>query len=159
VKEALKKMKSGKALGPNDIPIEVWRCLGDIAIVWLTKLFNIIFRFNKMPDELRRSILVPIIKNKGDIQSYTNYRGIKLMSHTMKLWERVIEHRLRKLTTVSKNQFGFMLERSTMDAIFLIRQLMERHREQKDLQMIFIDLEKAYDKIPRNIIWWGLKGN
>jgi hypothetical protein len=43
------------------------------------------------------------------------------MSHTMNLWERVIEHRLRKLTTVSKNQFYFMLGRSTMEAIFLIR--------------------------------------
>jgi hypothetical protein len=40
VKEAFKKMKTGKALGPDDIPIEVWRCLGDIAILWLTKLFN-----------------------------------------------------------------------------------------------------------------------
>jgi Reverse transcriptase (RNA-dependent DNA polymerase) len=80
------------------------------------------------------------------------------MSHTMKLWERVIEHRLRKLTTVSKNQFGFMPGRSTMEAIFLIRQLMKRHREQKkDLYMIFIDLEKAYDKIPKNIMWWALK--
>jgi Reverse transcriptase (RNA-dependent DNA polymerase) len=76
----------------------------------------------------------------------------------MKLWERVIEHRLRKLTTVSKNQFGFMSGRSIMDMIFLIRQLMERHREQKkDLYMIFIDLEKAYDKISRNITWWALK--
>jgi hypothetical protein len=103
VKEALKKMKTGKALGPDDIPIEIWRCLGDIAIVWLTKLFNIIFRSNKMPDERRRSILVPIFKNIEDIQSYTNYRGIKLISHIMKLWERVIEHCIRKLTTVSKN--------------------------------------------------------
>jgi Reverse transcriptase (RNA-dependent DNA polymerase) len=75
------------------------------------------------------------------------------MSHTMNLSERVIEHRLRKLTTVSKNQFGLMPGRSTMEAIFLIRQLMERYREQKDLHMIFIDLKKVYDKIPRNIIW------
>jgi hypothetical protein len=51
-----------------------------------------------------------------------------------------------------------MLERSTMEVIFLIRQLMKRHREQKkDLHMIFIDLEKAYDKILRNIMWWALK--
>jgi Reverse transcriptase (RNA-dependent DNA polymerase) len=45
-----------------------------------------------------------------------------------------------------------------MKAIFLIRELMERHREQKkDLHMIFIDLEKTYDKIPRNIMWWALE--
>ena len=79
--ETLKRMKGGKAMGPDGIPIEVWRCLGDVAIVWLTKLFNHIFWLNKMPDEWRRSILVPIYKNKGDIQSCTNYRGIKLMSH------------------------------------------------------------------------------
>jgi hypothetical protein len=55
------------------------------------------------------------------------------MSHTMKLWERVIEYRLRKLTTVSKNQFGFILRRSTMKAIFYkiaheeISKIEERH--------------------------------
>jgi hypothetical protein len=79
VKEALKRIKGGKAMCPT----EVWKCLGDIVIFWLTKLFNHIFRSNKMPDEW--STLVPIFKNKGDIQSCTNYRGIKLMSHTMKL--------------------------------------------------------------------------
>jgi hypothetical protein len=51
VKEVLKRMKVGKAMSPDGIPIEVWRCLGDIAIIWLTKLFNTIFRTNRMPDE------------------------------------------------------------------------------------------------------------
>jgi hypothetical protein len=52
-------------MGPDGIRIEVWRCLRDVAIVWLTKLFNIIFRSNKMLVEWGRSILVPIFKNKG----------------------------------------------------------------------------------------------
>ena len=55
--------------------------------------------------------------------------GIKLMRHTMKHWERVIEHRLRGVTSVTQKQFGFMPGRSTMEAIFLIRQLMESYRE------------------------------
>jgi hypothetical protein len=45
-----------------------------------------------------------------------------------------------------------------MEAIFLLRQLMERCREQKkNLHMIFIDLEKAYDKVTRNVMWWALQ--
>jgi hypothetical protein len=110
-----------------------------------------------MPDEWRQNILVPIFKNKEDVPSCTNYQGIKLMSHTMNLWERIIEHRLRGVTNVTKNQFGFMPRRSTMETIFLIRQLMKRCKEQKkDLHMVFIDLEKAYDKVTRNDMWWAL---
>jgi hypothetical protein len=71
-----------------------------------------------MPNEWRRSILVPIFKNKGVVQSCTNYQGIKLMSHTIKLWERIIEHRLRGVTNVTEKQFGFMPVRSSIEAIF-----------------------------------------
>jgi hypothetical protein len=43
VKDALKRMKGGKVMGPDGLPIEVWRSLGDVVIVLLTKLFNLIF--------------------------------------------------------------------------------------------------------------------
>ena len=66
VKITLKKMKNGKAVGPDDIPAEVWKCLGMAAVVFLTGLFNDILQLKKMPDEWRRSTLVPIFKGKGD---------------------------------------------------------------------------------------------
>ena len=69
-----------------------------------------------MSSERRRSTLIPIYKNKWEIQNHKNYHGIKLMSHNMKLWERVIEHRLRHETTISKNWFSFMPEWYTMEA-------------------------------------------
>ncbi|GJZ57205.1 retrovirus-related pol polyprotein LINE-1 [Tanacetum coccineum] len=107
-----------------------------------------------MPEEWRLSEVIPIFKNKGDAQVCSNYRGIKLLGHTMKLWERVIERRLRRETSVSENQFGFMPGRSSVEAIHLIRSLMKKYRErQRDLHMAFLDLEKAYDSVPRELIW------
>ncbi|XP_074378152.1 uncharacterized protein LOC141719673 [Apium graveolens] len=103
VKGALHKMWRGKATGPDQIPIEVWLCLGEEGEQWLMRLFDNILQTNDIPQEWRRSMVVPIDKNKGDAQDCSNYRGIKLLSHTMKLWERVIETRLRSKVEVSEN--------------------------------------------------------
>ena len=85
------------------------------------------------------SMLVPISKDKGDIQCCNNHREIKLMSYSMKLWERVIEQRVRCETSVSLNQFGFMPRRFTIEAIYILRQLMRMYRDRKkDLQMTLL---------------------
>ena len=85
VVEALKKMKKDKAVGPDNIPTEAWRCLGQTGVEKLRHLFNGILETEKIPDEWRWSTLVPIYEHKGDIQDCGNYRGIKLISHTMKI--------------------------------------------------------------------------
>ena len=150
VRENMKRMKNGKAVGPDDIPVEVWKCLGEIALEFLTKLYNRTMESERMPEEWRDSILIPIFKNKGDIQSCSNYRGIKLISHSMKLWERVVERRLRSELTFSEQQYGFMPGKSTTDALFALRVLMEKYREgQKELHCVFVDLEKS--------VWQGAK--
>nr|XP_043616061.1 uncharacterized protein LOC122587978 [Erigeron canadensis] len=76
----------------------------------------------------------------------------------MKLWERVIDMRLTRVTKVAENQFGFMPVRSSMEAIHITRTLMEKYRErQKALHCAFLDLEKAYDSVPRELIWRTLQ--
>ena len=59
---------------------------------------------------------------------------------------------------MGENQFGFIAGRSTTGAIFVIRQLQEKYPEKKQkLHHIFVDLEKAFDKVPRPAIRWALR--
>ena len=135
--EGMKRMKNGKAVGPDDIPMDVCKCLGENALEFLTKLYNKTMESGRMPDDWRGSLLMPIFKNEGDVQSFSNNRGIQLISHTMKLWERVVEGRLRSELTLSKQPYGFMPGKSTIDALFALRPLMEKYREgQKELHCV-----------------------
>ncbi|EYB90344.1 hypothetical protein Y032_0221g2564 [Ancylostoma ceylanicum] len=154
VRKVVKKMKVGKAAGPDGVPAEVWKSLGELGLQWLTTFFNNITWSARIPQAWRDNVIVPIFERKGGVMDCANYRGIKLIAHTMKIHERLVDMRLRGVVEIASDQFGFIPERSAIDAIFIARQVMEKYREKnKPCHIAFLDLEKAYDRLPRSILW------
>ena len=65
-------------------------------------LLQKIFEQEKMLEEWRDSLIVPIFKQKEDIHDSGNSRGIKMVSHTMKIWERIVDRRLSEETSIGE---------------------------------------------------------
>ena len=83
---------------------------------------------------------------------------MKLLEHGMKVVERVLEKRLCRIMTVNEMQFGFMPERGTIDAIFILRGMQEEyHAKVKKLYMCFVELENAFDRVPRKVLELALR--
>ena len=103
-------------------------------------------------------MVLPIYKGKGDPMECGSYRGIKLLEHAMKVVERIFEHTIRQQIEIDDMQFGFMKGKGTTDAIFMTRQVQENFRVKgKKLYFGFVDLEIAFDRVPREVISWAMR--
>ena len=157
VRTAIKQMKKGKAAGPSGVTVEMLQAAGEAGIRWVTEICNAILKEGKVPSDWERSWIVSVYKGKGDALECGSYRGIKLLDQVMKVMERVIEKRVRSIVLIDEMQFGFRPGRGTTDAIFIVRQLQEKYLGRKrELWMAFLDLEKAFDRVPREVVWWAL---
>jgi hypothetical protein len=158
VRVAMNKMKSGKAAGPTGVVAEMLLAGGEAMVTWVTDLCNVIIKEGSIPADWKRSWIVNVYKGKGDALECGSYRGIKLLEHVMKVYERVLENRVRQKVELNAFQFGFRSGCGTTDAVFIVRQLQERYLEKKkELWMAFVDLEKAFDRVPREVVWWALR--
>ena len=90
--------------------------------------------------------------------SVMTLRGVKLVEHAMKIVERVLERRIQTLVNLTKMQFGFMPGKGTVDAIFIVRTMQEEYqKKEKKLYMCFVDMEKAFDRVPRKVMEWAMR--
>ena len=158
VRAAIGKMKSDRGSGPSGLVADILKAAGEVGVNWMTDVCNAVMTEGKVPSDWCKSWMVTVFKGKGDALECGSYRGIKLLEHGMKVFERVLEARLRRNVVIDDMQFGFMPGRGTTDAIFIVRQLQERYLEKnRELWMAFVDLEKAFDRVPREVLWWALR--
>ncbi|XGW10232.1 hypothetical protein V3C99_012037 [Haemonchus contortus] len=155
---AMKRMKSGKATGPDDLAADVWKSKCWNPAGWLTDFFNQVVAEKKVPESWQQSTTIPIWKKKGSPGDCACYRPIRLLSHSMKIFERIVDSRIRDIVELTTNQCGFVSGCSTIDAIHATRLLLEKHREKRrPVHLAFLDLEKAFDRVPRDVIWYALR--
>ena len=164
VTKALAKMKSGKAAGPSGIIVEMLKAAGSKGIVFLRELTKSVVKHGKIPEDWEMSFILNLYKGKGDALNRGNYRGLKLTEHVMKVMERIVDGMIREMIAIDEMQFAFVPGRGTTDAIFIIRQLQEKFLSRKDLNdknltlfFAFVDLEKAFDRVPRKVLWWAMR--
>ena len=142
----LRKIKSRKAAGLDEIPPEVWktRQFDDI----LLRHCNAVSNQNPI-DKWKKGCILPFPK-KGDLRLPKNYRGITLTSIAAKIYNALLRNRIEpKIDNIlRKNQNGFWRNRSTTSQILSIRRIIEGVRA-KNLQatLLFVDFTNAFDSI------------
>ena len=131
----VKFLKRGKAPGPKPVTSSIQ--LGYIPTAWKIAILRMLLKPDKLPSLT------------------TSYRPISLISSIMKLFERVIEQRLRShlehIGFINKHQSSFRKATSTDDHLFRLSQsIMESFNRREHVVAAFLDIEKAFDNVWHN---------
>ena len=132
---------------------------GQPAVAVLHAICIKIWETGKWPSTWTKSIIITIPK-KGNIQLRNNYRTISLISHGSKVMLKIILNRLRPLAEniIAEEQAGFRRGRSTIEHIFNLRILCEKHiQHQRNIYHVFIDFKKAFDRVWHEALWTTMK--
>ncbi|KAK3511357.1 hypothetical protein QTP70_005279 [Hemibagrus guttatus] len=187
VRKALKRMKSGKAAGPDDIPVEAWKCLGEAAVEFLTSLFNRVLKnLEKAYDRVPREELWYCMRKSGVAEKY-----VRVVQDMYERSRTVVRCAVGQ-TEEFKVEVGLHQGSALSPFLFAIvmDQLSEEVRQESPWTMMFADdivicsesreqveenlerwrfalerrgmkvsrnLEKAYDRVPREELWYCMR--
>ena len=109
VVKAIREIKVGKTAEPSEVSAEMIAVSGEIGIGVMVELCQAMLNRRGMPADWELSVVVPILKGKGDAMNCMAYERVtKLLEHAIKIVEKVLERRLRHMMKVDEMQFGFM---------------------------------------------------
>ncbi|TWW80160.1 hypothetical protein D4764_10G0011900 [Takifugu flavidus] len=158
---------SNEEAGPGDLGIGSHISGAEVAEVvkkllglsWLTRLCNIAWTSGAVPLDWQTGVVVPLFK-KGDRRVCSNYRGITLLSLPGKVYSGVLERRVRQIVEprIQEEQCGFRPGRGTVDQLYTLSRVFEGAWEfAQPVHMCFVDFEKAFDRVPRGVLWGVLR--
>jgi Reverse transcriptase (RNA-dependent DNA polymerase) len=153
VRWAISCLKQGRAPGIDLVTAEEILAAGVVGVDIMFALCSKIWAEEKIPDEWKHSVIVPIYKKKDKLVC-DNYRGISLLSHAEKLVATIILHRIKARTqeVLTEAQAGFRPGRSTIDQLLSLRLIAKKYQEfDKDLFICYVDFQKAFDSVWRKV--------
>ena len=154
----INNLKNGKAGGTDNILSELIKCGERVLKQRMYKLILKIWEEEQLPSQWNEGIICPVYK-KGDRLDCKNYRPITLLNVAYKIFAIILNQRLADMVepTLGEYQSGFRPNRSTIDNIFILRQIIEKCYEFNiDIHNIFIDYSHAFDSIIRESIQTAL---
>lgn len=159
VKNVIMKSKNGKSSGVDEIPYEVLKY--DCVIEVIHRLFMLCFESHIIPSVWRQAIICPILKDSNsDPRVPLNYRGISLLSTIYKMYSSILNNRLVSYlednSLLVDEQNGFRRERSCADHVFTLNSIVQNRKE---TFVAFIDLQKAFDTVDRDLLKFSLLQN
>ena len=162
VKLILKASGAGKASGPDNICKEL---LGKAilarpgqeecsrTVTTIAKVFKAIYEIGMPPASWSQALVVPIYKNKGSRQDWSNWRPISLLPFLRKIFECCFKEAIVK-DGYHAMQGGFSPKKSTLDQVATLDHAIHiLKRRKKHRYMAFLDIWAAFDSVDRNILW------
>ena len=157
VHEQIKKLKSGKASGPDGVSPGILKLLPAQYILMFSTLFNHVLYLATYPTCWTVAKFLPIFK-KGDKDDVRNYRGINIINSIAKLYDTILGSRLEQWFTPFREQAGAQRGRGCTEHIVTLRLLMDiARKKKKKLYVTFVDFSSAYDRVSRPLMLTLLK--
>lgn len=152
--KALKKLKGNRAIGPDGIPGYIIKGCSEFLVEPLLQIFNLSLRTATYPEEWRVGKVIPVFKG-GSRNDIGNYRPITILNAASKVFEIVLFNRIYETVkdTISPGQHGFLPKRSTLTNLLSFTQYNQEAIQNKtQVDVIYTDMEKAFDKVRHKLI-------
>ena len=161
VSSIINKLKGGKAAGHDDIVNEALKEAPESFVHMLTTLFNRVQEQSEVPAAWKRGRVV-LIHKKGAKHEVNNYRPLTVLTSMNSVFSKTMNARLSEVVErhrlLGEVQNGFRKGRSGGDSAFILNTILwKSSSKQKKVHVSFLDLQKAYDSVDRQVLWSKLR--